>query len=108
MRNVKLTHVLRGSCAVLMLATAASFADPSPTPGNPSTNASDRNYDTNQPNSVPGGVQKMEDGANRGLNKVDNGVHSMGRKTKRGAHKAKRKAGEAVDQMSEPAIKPAK
>lgn len=73
---------------------------------NPQTDASDRNFDTNQPNSIPGGIQKAEDGANRGLNKVDRGVHKGIHKTKKGAHKAHTKMKEGVDKAMEPAHEP--
>ncbi len=90
-----------------MLAAVVAFADPTPTPGNPDTNASDRNYDTNQPNSIPGGVQKAEDAGNRGLNKVDDTVHKGVKKTKKGMHHAHHKAHQGMDKMTEPAVKPA-
>src|ERR1700694_1980620 len=107
MRTYRVKRSLQGACAVVLLSAVAAFADPAPTSGNSQTNASDRNFDTNQPNSIPGGAQKTEDGANRALNHVDSGVHKMARKTKHGAHRAKRKAEKAEDKMTEPAIKPA-
>lgn len=107
MRYFRMKRALQAACAAVVLSTTAVFADPTPTPGNPDTNASDRNYDTNQPNSIPGGLQKMEDGGNRALNNVDKGVHKAARKTKRGAHKAKVKSEKAADKMMEPAVEPA-
>jgi hypothetical protein len=107
MRYIAIDRSLRGACAAVLLMAAVSFADSTATPGNPDTNASDRNYDTNQPNSVPGGLQKMEDGGNRALNKVDDGVHKGVHKTKKGTKKAKKKTAEKVDELSEPAREPA-
>jgi len=91
---------------ITLLAASVGFAETAPTSGNPQTNASDRNYDTNQPNSVPGGLQKAEDGGNRALNHVDAGVHKGIRKTKHAGHKAKAKTKEAASDLSEPAVKP--
>src|SRR5256885_5605479 len=99
MKRFAIDRSLRGACMMIMLLSVAALADPSPTPGTPDTNASDQNYDTTQPNSVPGGMEKAKDASNRGMNKVDNGVHKAGRKTRRHAHKAKRKA----HQVTQPA-----
>ncbi len=99
MRNLKMQYVMRGALAAVALSTVMAFAETSPTSGNPQTNASDRNMDTNQPNTVGGCVQKTEDAANRGLNHVDSGVHKMVRKTKHGAHRAKRGANNALNSV---------
>jgi hypothetical protein len=106
MRSFTIERSLRGACAAIMLLAVAAYADPTPTAGNPDTNASDQNYDTDQPNSIPGGVQKTEDAGNRALNKVDKGVHKGIHKTKKGAKKAKAKTEETTDNMTEPATKP--
>jgi len=74
---------------------------------NPDTNASDKNYDTNQPNSIPGGMQKAEDAGNRGMNKVDEGVHKGIHKSKKTAHKAKSKSKDTYDKAMAPAKEPA-
>jgi hypothetical protein len=108
MNYYRIDRRLRGACSAVMLLAAVAFADTTPTPGNPDTNASDRNYDRNQPNSIPGGLQKMEDGGNRALNKVDEGVHTGIDKTKKGSKKAKKKTEQKIDQLSEPAHEPAK
>lgn len=92
--------------AVLCAGSQFVWSDASPTKGNSETNASDRNFDTNQPNSVPGAVQKTNDGANRALNKVDVTTHKVIRKTKSGAHKTSEKTKDAYDKATEPAIKP--
>jgi hypothetical protein len=96
----------------MMTGVAGLRADDS---ANPQTNASDRNFDTNQPNSVPGAGQKAEDGANRALNNVDQGVHKAIGGTKKGAHKAKKgakkaadKTGAAMDNATDKAMEPAK
>ena len=96
----------RKIAGTLLAMAALSWAEPSPTPGNPETNASDRNFDTNQPNSIPGGAQKMKDGSNRAMNKIDKGIHKGARKSKNGAHKAKVNTEKAVDDLTEPAVKP--
>ena len=100
--------------AALVLGFGAPiFADSS----NPQTEASDRNFDTNQPNSVPGGMQKTKDGANRALDGVDHATHKVVHKTRHGMHKAhakmhnakedmKEDAREAKDNVTAPAIKP--
>ncbi len=106
MKTSRVVRTVQSACAMVMLATAVSLADPSPSMGNPDTNASDRNYDTNQPNSAPGAIQKTQDAGNRALNHVDNGVHKGIRKTKHAGHRAKRKMHEEADKMSEPAVKP--
>jgi hypothetical protein len=106
MAYYKIDRRLRGACSAIMLMATVAFADT--TPGNPDTNASDRNYETNQPDSVPGTMQKMEDGGNRALNKVDNGVHKGVHKTKKGAKKAKHKSEKKLDELSEPAHEPEK
>jgi hypothetical protein len=74
---------------------------------NPQTDASDKNMDVNQPNSVPGAMQKTEDAGNRAMNSVDKGVHKGVRKTKRAGHKASQKTKAAGDKMMEPAKEPA-
>jgi hypothetical protein len=106
MTHSKLDRSVAAACGMVMLFALTAFAEPSPTPGNPDTNASDRNFDTNQPNSIPGGMQKAEDGSNRAMNKVDRGVHKGIRKTKHGARRAKQKAKNAADTITEPAVKP--
>jgi hypothetical protein len=107
MRYYKIGHSVRGACAAVMFAAFMAFADTSANPRNPQTNASDRNFDTPQPDSIPGGLQKAEDGANRGLNKVDQGVHKLVGKSRRGARRAKKKAGATAQRLGEPAKKPA-
>jgi hypothetical protein len=106
MATYKVQRGLRVACAGVILMAVAVFADTPPSPSNPDTNASDRNFDTNQPNSIPGGAQKAEDAGNRALNKVDSGVHKGLHKTKKGAHHAKKKTSESMDKMTEPAKKP--
>jgi hypothetical protein len=106
MATYKVQRKLRRACAAVILMAAAAFADTTPTPGNPDTNASDRNYDTNQPNSAPGAAQKAEDAGNRGMNKVDETVHKGIHKTKKSTHHAKKKSHDAMDEMTEPAKKP--
>jgi hypothetical protein len=106
MRSYKIERSLRGACAAVLLMAVAAYAEPNPTAGNPDTDASDRNYDVDQPNSVPGGAQKAKDAGNRALNKVDEGVHKGIHKTKKGAKKAGAKTEEAIDDLSEPAKKP--
>ena len=108
MKYVQMERSLRGACTAILLLSGVALGESAPTAGNPDTNASDRNYDTNQPNSVPGGLRKAEDGSNRALNKVDRGVHKGIRKTKRGAKKAKAKTNKTMDEMSEPAHEPAR
>src|SRR3954471_12042335 len=101
MRNHKIDRSIRSACTMVMMLAVAAFADTSPSSGNPQTNASDKNYDTNQPNSAPGALQKSEDAANRGLNKVDNGVHKAVGKSKKGAHSAKKKTNEGLNKVDE-------
>ena len=101
MRYFKIQRSLQAACAVVLLSAVASFADPAPTPGNPDTNASDKNFDTNQPNTIGGGLQKAEDGGNRALNHVDRGTHKAIHKTKRGAHKVKKGAHNAADSVKD-------
>jgi len=106
MKSSPIRRTIQSACGVILLAAVAAFGDYSPTPGNPDTNDSDRNYDTNQPNSVPGAVQKTEDAGNRGLNKVDRGIHNGIHKTKRAGHKTKKKMNDEADKLTEPANKP--
>jgi len=106
MTTYSVQRSLRGACAAVLLVAAVCFADSTTTSGNPETNASDRNFDTNQPNSAPGGMQKATDAANRGMNKVDQGVHKGIHGTKKGSKKAAKKTNEAMDDLSTPAKKP--
>jgi hypothetical protein len=103
MRYFKIDRSLRVACGFVLLAGAAAFADPSPSAGNPDTNASDKNFDTNQPNTIGGAAQKTEDGANRALNKVDNGVHKVAGKSKKAGKKAKKATSEAASDVKESA-----
>jgi hypothetical protein len=118
MKTISIPRSLRGACAFILLAGVAAFGDYTPSANNPDTNAADRNLDKDQPNSVPGAMEKSKDAADRGMNKVDNGVHSLSHKTKKTAKKAKHNANKgmdkmedksknAADEMSQPAEKPA-
>lgn len=95
-----LVRPLAVAAAVLSLGMPVR-ADESPSAGNPQTNASDRNADVNQPNTIGGGMQKTEDVGNRALNKLDNGVHKVAHKSKRAGHKAKKKAGDAAQDVKD-------
>jgi hypothetical protein len=100
MHKFHIQRHLRVACSFVMLAGVAAFADPTQTTGNPETNASDKNFDTNQPNTIGGAAQKTEDGANRALNNVDSGVHKVAGKSKKAGKKAKKKTNEAVDDVN--------
>jgi hypothetical protein len=102
MRYFSIDRSLRGACAFVILAGAAAFAEPTTgSNANPETNASDKNFDENQPNTIGGGLQKTEDAGNRALNKVDRGVHKGVNKTKRGGKKAKKKSNDALESVDE-------
>jgi hypothetical protein len=92
---------LRVVLGVVALSGTAAFADPAPTSGNPDTNASDKNFDANQPNTIGGGMQKTEDGANRAMNKVDRGVHKVAKGSRKAGKKAKEGTKEAASDVKE-------
>ena len=90
----------------LIAVTLLAFCGTGHAGKNPETEASDRNFETNQPNSIPGGLQKAEDGGNRALNTVDEGVHKGASKAKKGAKKAGEATKETYDKAMAPAIEP--
>jgi hypothetical protein len=82
--------------ALILLSAAWAPAD------NPQTDRSDKNYDTAQPNTIGGALQKTKDGANRGLNKIDKGLHSGGHKIKKGANVALQKVDDSIHTRNKP------